>query len=433
MNRVLRLGTFALGAVALATVSVPGTAFGALLDDPIPSAPSGRPTDNYRVVPGDNLVINVFEKPELSRNLLVPPDGKITYPFLGELKVSGLTLEEIRLLLTMGLKKQLSSPQVSIELAKRLKSEVSILGVVRSPGKQPLEDGWHLLDLISASGGMSINRPELTRGTLVRNDGAERIPIDMDKLMSGDPDQNKALQPGDTFLIREQEARNFSMMVIGEVNRPGLAEVPKSGSWFEMFAGMGGFKPGAAITKARLTRKGQTVILDMSKLMADGTVKLVGSGKGVVEPTNLAAQPGDILVVEKNELYYTIWGGVARSGRAEFPEDGKVGVLDALSAAGGPIPVADLRNAAIMRQVKDKDEWETIPVNLEELRRTADPKNARAGKKPSEATVPGPLKDVALQAGDILFVPIKETQGGPRGFGLRDALGMLPFLRFVVN
>ena len=214
MNRVLRLGTFALGAVALTTVSVPGTAFGALLDDPIPSAPSGRPTDNYRVVPGDNLVINVFEKPELSRNLLVPPDGKITYPFLGELKVSGLTLEEIRLLLTMGLKKQLSSPQVSIELAKRLKSEVSILGVVRSPGKQPLEDGWHLLDLISASGGMSINRPELTRGTLVRNDGAERIPIDMDKLMSGDPDQNKALQPGDTFLIREQEARTFSMMVI---------------------------------------------------------------------------------------------------------------------------------------------------------------------------------------------------------------------------
>ena len=222
---------------------------------------ASKQTDNYRVVPGDNLVINVFEKPELSRNLLVPPDGKITYPFLGELKVSGLTLEEIRQMLTLGLKKQLASPQVSIELAKRLKSEVSILGVVRNPGKQPLEDGWHLLDLISASGGMSSNRPELTRGTLVRGDGAERIPIDMDKLMSGDPEQNRLLQPGDTFLIREQEARNFSMMIIGEVNRPGLAEVPKSGSFFEMFAGMGGFKPGAAVTKARLTRKGQTVVL----------------------------------------------------------------------------------------------------------------------------------------------------------------------------
>ncbi len=433
MNRMCQFGTIVCGVVMLASLCAPVMAAVALPDDPPGAAPAAsKQTDNYRVVPGDNLVINVFEKPELSRNLLVPPDGKITYPFLGELKVSGLTLEEIRQMLTLGLKKQLASPQVSIELAKRLKSEVSILGVVRNPGKQPLEDGWHLLDLISASGGMSSNRPELTRGTLVRGDGAERIPIDMDKLMSGDPEQNRLLQPGDTFLIREQEARNFSMMIIGEVNRPGLAEVPKSGSFFEMFAGMGGFKPGAAVTKARLTRKGQTVVLDMGKLMADGTVKLVGAGKGVVEPSNIVAEPGDILVVEKNEQYYTVWGGVAKSGRAEYPEDTKIGVLEALSAAGGPIPVADLRNAAIMRQVKDKDEYETIPVNLEELKRTADPKNARSNKKATE-NVPGPLKDIALQPGDILFVPIKETQGGPRGFGLRDALGMLPFLRFVVN
>jgi len=367
----------------------------------------------------------------LSRNVSVPPDGKINYPFLGELKVSGLTLEEIRQLLTTGLKKYLAVPQVNIELAKRTKAEVSILGLVRTPGKLDLGDGWHLLDLISAAGGLGGVRPELTKAVLVRSDGAQRIVVDMDRLMAGEPSENRLLQPGDTFLIREQEARSFAVMIIGEVNRAGTAEIPKSGSWFEIFAGMGGFKPEAAMSKARLTRKGQTVVLDMSKLMSDGSVKVVGADKGVISSSNPSPEPGDILIVDRNEQYYTIWGGVTRSGRVIFPEAGRVGVVDALSAAGGPVPIADLKNAAILRQVKDKEEWETIPVNLEEIKSVVESKPVRTNKKVAEAVPPGPLKDVSLQPGDIFFIPIKEVRGGPRGVGLRDLIGVLPFIGFL--
>ncbi len=401
-----------------------------------PSVGAGRLQDNYRIGPGDALTIIVFEKPELTRNLIVPPDGKIIYPFLGELKVAGLTLEDTRKLFTGGLKNQLVNPQVSIELTARSKAEVSILGAVKTPGKRVLEDGWHLLDLISASGGLGIGRPEWTRATLVRGDGRQRIPIDMDKLMSGDPDQNLPLVPGDTLLIREQEARNFSMTIMGEVKRPGLVEVPKGGSFFEIFTAVGGFNPRAASSKVRLTRKGQTVLLDMRKVMQDGTIGLVGNGKGVVAAGSIVAEPGDVLIVEANEDFFTVWGGVARAGRIEFPEDGKMGVLNALTIAGGPINGADLRNAAILRQSGEGSPWETIPINLEGIGgKKPEPKvTPKIDPNKASATVTQVMtKDFDLKPGDILFVPIKEVAGRGPGFGLRDVLGMLPFIGWVVR
>lgn len=395
------------------------------------AAPAAGPVRaDYRIVPGDALTILVFEKPELSRNVIVPPDGKITYTFLGEVKVAGLTLAELSQLLTQGLKKELVNPQVSVELNSRTKAEVAVLGAIKTPGKRVLEDGWHLLDLIAASGGMTITRPEWTRATLVRADGQQRIAIDMEKLMAGDPEQNLPLMGGDTLLIREQDVRSFSLMIMGEVKRPGMVEVPKSGSFFEIFTSMGGFNPRAATSKVRLTRKGQTVVLDMRSLMTDGSIKLVGSDKGVVTADAITAEPGDILVIEQNEEFFTVWGGVARAGRVEFPEDGKVGVLTALTIAGGPVPGADLKNAAILRQPKEKADWETIPVNLEDLVRKADPKGTKKG---AVAAAPPTVKDFALLPGDILFIPVKDVAGRPAGFGLRDVLGMLPFIGWVAR
>ena len=170
--------------------------------------------------------------------------------------------------------------------------------------------------------------------------------------------------------------------------------------------------------------------------MQDGSVALVGNGKGVVSAENLVAEPGDVLIVEANEEYFTVWGGVARAGRIEFPEDGKMGVLNALTIAGGPVGGADLRNAAILRQPSEGAPWETIPINLEGI----------GGKKPEPKVTPKVepgkavatvtqtmTKDFDLKPGDILFVPVKEVAGRSPGFGLRDMLSALPFIGWVVR
>lgn len=421
-----------LGAVAV-SLALTGAALLPALSAHAQAAPAVGAQDgveSYRIKPGDSLSIVVFEKPDLGRQVTVPPDGKISYPFMGEVKVAGATLEEIRVIITKGLSKELSNPKVDVQLSSRTKAEVSVLGAVRNPGNRTLGDGWHLLDLISAANGLSVARPEWAKGSLVRGDGIQIIPIDLDKLMQGDPAQNIALMPGDKFLVRELDARNFFMQILGEVKRIGNVEVPKDGSFFDIFTNVGGFQPRAALSKVRLTRKGQTVVLDMRNLMTTGEVKLVGDGKGVITAETLRAEPGDTLIIPTNELTYTVMGGVTRTGRFEYPDSGKLTVLEALTQAGSAIPTADLKAVTVLRKGANPDKPDMIELNLESLMKPADPKkrNSKTPVDPAGAVA----KDIAMQPDDILVVPVKATKTSS-GFGLQNVLGMLPFIGFLAR
>ncbi|MFM7322162.1 MAG: hypothetical protein ACKO5K_11650, partial [Armatimonadota bacterium] len=97
---------------------------------------------------------------------------------------------------------------------------------------------------------------------------------------------------------------------------------------------------------------------------------------------------------------------------------------------------ADLRNAAILRQTTDGAPWETIPINLEGIGgKKPEPKvTPKVEPNKASATVTQVMtKDFDLKPGDILFVPVKEVAGQRPGFGLRDVLGMLPFIGWVVR
>lgn len=381
----------------------------------------------YKIGPGDALHIVVFEKPELSRSLVVPPDGKINYTFLGELLVAGRTIEEVRVLLTEGLRKQLLNPVVSVELSNRVKPEVSVLGAIRQSGKHVLGDGMHLLELIATCGGITVTRPEWVTTTIVRS-GGKNIVIDMAKLMTGDALQNIVLEPNDVILIREVDLRSFSMMLIGECKKTGMVEVPKSGSMLEIMQSVGGFNPKASLGNARLTRNSKTVILDMRTVLTDGIVKVVGDAKGVINPLDVKVEPGDVLMVDIYETVFTAWGGVNRPGRIEFPESGTLSVVDALVLAGGPGQFSDLKNAAILRPKEGSNEWDTVYVDLQGLVKAPDSK--AASKKPDKnakaALVKPGSTQVMLKANDILFIPVKDPENR-KSFGLRDAMQMFMF------
>ncbi len=397
------------------------------------TAPQSSSQSAYKIGPGDTIQVLVFEKPELSRNIVVPPDGKITYTFLGELQVSGKSIEEVRLMLTEGLKKQLLNPIVTVELSTRVKPEVSVLGAVRQSGKQPLQDGMRLLELVATCGGLTVNRPEWVTATVVRT-GGRKVVIDMIKLMTGDEQQNILLEPNDVILFREVDIRSFSMMLIGECKKTGMVEVPKSGSMLEIVQSVGGFNPKASLGNARLTRDGKTVTLDLRSVLADGTVKVIGDGKGVINPASPTVKPGDVLMVDTYETVFTAWGGVNRPGRIEFPESGQLSVVDALVLAGGPGQFADLKNAAILRPKDGSNDWDTVYVDLQGLVKTPDPK--AANKKPDKNAPAAPVKpggaELTLRPNDILFIPVKDPDNR-KSFGLRDAMQMFMFGGFLLR
>jgi protein involved in polysaccharide export with SLBB domain len=109
-------------------------------------------------------------------------------------------------------------------------------------------------------------------------------------------------------------------------------------------------------------------------------------------------------------------GAVNRPGVSEFPENQPVTVLSAMMLAGGAGGGADLKNAAIVRPNVVTGQPEIRKVNMDELLKQKDTKK--------------PALDVAMQPGDVLYIPQKDSR---RGVTLGDVLNYVPILGWFIR
>src|SRR5713101_7160504 len=91
----------------------PATTAAANQKDKASSAPSVTPDGDYKIGPQDVLRIDVWKEPEISRSEPVRPDGKISLPLLNDVQASGLTAPQLAAVITEGLKKFITNPQVT--------------------------------------------------------------------------------------------------------------------------------------------------------------------------------------------------------------------------------------------------------------------------------------------------------------------------------
>jgi polysaccharide export outer membrane protein len=101
--------------------------------------------------------------------ILVETDGTIFYPYVGRLKVAGLSVNEIQVLITQRLSNYLRNPQVSVQVAKFRNRNSFVLGEVKTPGMQPLTDKpLTLMEAISNAGGINSLSADPTHIYLIR-------------------------------------------------------------------------------------------------------------------------------------------------------------------------------------------------------------------------------------------------------------------------
>ncbi|MFI0474459.1 polysaccharide export protein [Halomonas sp. HMF6819] len=183
----------------------------------------------YRIGAGDVLSIIVYDHPELTipagsergaeeGGNRVRSDGTIFYPFAGRVQVAGLTLEEVRELLTQRLSGVIQTPQVDVSVAAFLSQKVQVSGAVANPGSVPVTTvPLTLIDAVSQSGGATeqANWHEIY---LTRNGVEQRLSL-FRLLREGDQTQNRLLRDGDVLHIPSAESQAVSVM--GQVNSPG--------------------------------------------------------------------------------------------------------------------------------------------------------------------------------------------------------------------
>jgi polysaccharide export outer membrane protein len=101
--------------------------------------------------------------------ILVQSDGSIFFPYVGHLKVAGLTINQIQNQITQRLSRYIRQPQITVEVAKFRNRNAYVLGEVRSPGMQPMTDKpLTLMEAISAAGGINTSTADPTHIYLVR-------------------------------------------------------------------------------------------------------------------------------------------------------------------------------------------------------------------------------------------------------------------------
>ena len=173
-----------------------------------PPTSSVTPPPDYVIGPGDVLSIVFWRDKDISGDVVVRPDGKISIPLVNEIQTVGLTPEQLRQNVAKGAAKFFTEePNVSVTVKQINSRKVFILGPVGKPGTYPLLEPTTVLQLIAQAGGLS----EYADRKHIRVIRAEKRPdgvnwqveVNYDDILNGvNLKQNVELKPGDTVLVK---------------------------------------------------------------------------------------------------------------------------------------------------------------------------------------------------------------------------------------
>lgn len=115
-----------------------------------------KPSENpYLIQPYDVLTINVWPYEDLNITASVRPDGTISYPFIGEVVVKGISSGQLGDIIATSLEPYMKAPKVAVNITNIRHERAYVLGEVKSPGQYEIRAGDTVLDLISRAGGFS--------------------------------------------------------------------------------------------------------------------------------------------------------------------------------------------------------------------------------------------------------------------------------------
>ncbi len=171
-----------------------------------PAASTSTVADNdatYKIGPQDVLRIDVWKEPDISRVVPVRPDGKITLPLLNDVQAAGQTPVQLANIIATGLKKYITSPQVTVGVSEINSRRIFITGEVNHAGAFPLLPNMTVLQALSSSGGFTQCARIKNIYILRMEDGTQvKHPFNYKDAVSGKrPEQNILLQGGDIVVV----------------------------------------------------------------------------------------------------------------------------------------------------------------------------------------------------------------------------------------
>jgi polysaccharide biosynthesis/export protein len=163
-----------------------------------------RPDDTFVIGNDDVLSINVWKEPDLTKQIPVRSDGKISLPLIGDIQAAGRTPAQLEQDIADRLKSFITDPQVVVIVQEIHSLKFNILGEVAKPGSYPLTVGTTIVDAIAIAGGFKDFAKK--KGIYVLRQGFSgnelRFAFNYQDFIKGkDTKQNIVLKPHDTIVV----------------------------------------------------------------------------------------------------------------------------------------------------------------------------------------------------------------------------------------
>lgn len=158
----------------------------------------------YRIQPGDILMVSVWKEEALTAEVLVRPDGGMSFPLVGDVRASGRTVDEVRELVNERLSKFIPDPSVTIAVKQIGGNRIYVLGKVNRPGEFTFSRPLDVMQALSMAGGATLFASLDDIQILRRDDAGKQTArrFRYSEVERGRSlDQNILLKSGDTVVV----------------------------------------------------------------------------------------------------------------------------------------------------------------------------------------------------------------------------------------
>lgn len=178
------------------------TVFGIVAGACWPAVAQGEPPE-YTIGPNDHLQVFVWKEPDLTRDVTVMADGRISYPLIGEIMAAGRSVTGLQEIISKKLKKYVTAPEVTVIVAESLSRRIYTIGKLTRPGPYPLAPNMTVLEALSAAGGFAEWADEKNI-IIVRHEKGKEVQLRFnykDFVAGKNLKQNILLRPNDTIVV----------------------------------------------------------------------------------------------------------------------------------------------------------------------------------------------------------------------------------------
>ena len=357
-----------------------------------------RQPQNYRLGPGDAVIIDIYGASQKTIQSTVSPDGEVTIEGYGPVNVSGLTVAQANARLRNTLGSRYRSSRVKLTVGQTKTIMVNVMGEVKAPGTYTLSAFATVFHALYMAGGTN-DLGTLRNIKVYRNNRLVTVVDIYDYILNGKLTGNVRLTDNDVIVVGPYDCL---VTITGKVKRPMIYEMKKNESVNSLLKYSGGFAGDAYRKSVRVNRK-------------TGREKSVYNVEEF-DFANFRIDDGDSVSVDSILPRYAntveVKGAVFRPGMYNLGE--QVNSVRSLIEHAEGLTEDAFTNRAVMHRMKADRNLEVISVDLAGI---------MAGNTP----------DIPLKENDVLFIPTRQDKTTERTLTIRGEVQYPGVYKYAEN